>query len=58
MRSVILFDMFLNPSFIVVTYFADVRRATASSSKYLHQEIFGNKVFICKIIFNFEQSKN
>ena len=35
MRSAILFDMFLNPCFKVMTCFANVPRATASSSKFL-----------------------
>ena len=34
-RSAILFEMFLNPGFKVMTCFANVPRATASSSKFL-----------------------
>lgn len=35
MRFAILFDMFVNPGFKVMTCFANVPRATASSSKFL-----------------------
>ena len=35
MRLVLLFDMFLNPSFKMATSFANVDRTTASTSKYL-----------------------
>ena len=60
MRLVILFDMLLNPNF-KRTGFANVARATASTSKFIYQErfqIIRNWVFICKIIFNFERTKN
>ena len=35
MRFAILFDMFVNPGFKVMTCFANVPRATARSSKFL-----------------------
>ena len=36
MRLVILFDMFLNPSFKMTTGFANVARTTASTSKFIY----------------------
>ena len=57
MRLVMLFDMLLNPSFKMTTGFANVARTTASTSKFIYQEIFQiirNWVLICEIIFNFE----
>ena len=36
MRLVILFDMFLNPSFKMATSFANVARTTASTSKFIY----------------------
>ena len=39
-RLVILFDMFLNPSFRMTTKFANVARTAASTGKILnHQEL-------------------
>ena len=35
MRLVILFDMFLNPSFKMTTSFAKVARTAASTSKFI-----------------------
>ena len=61
MRLVILFDMLLNPNFKVTTGFANVARATPSTSKFIYHErfqIIRNWVFICKIIFNFERIKD
>ena len=57
MRLVILFDMFLNPSFKMTKSFANVARTTASTGKFVYYErlqIIRNWVFIWKIIFNFE----
>ena len=57
MRVVVLFDMFLNPSFKMTTNFANVARTTGSTSKFIYQERFHvirNWVYISKIIFNFE----
>ena len=36
MRLVILFDMFLNPSFKMATSFANIVRTTASTSKFIY----------------------
>ena len=36
MKLVILFNMFLNPSFKMTTCYADVARTTASTSKFIH----------------------
>ena len=36
MRLVILFDMFLNPSFKMVTSFTNVARTTASTCKFIY----------------------
>ena len=36
MRLVILFDMFLNPSFKMATSFTNVARTTASTSKFIY----------------------
>ena len=36
MQLVILFDMFLNPSFKIMTSFANVARTTASTSKFIN----------------------
>ena len=36
MRLVILFDMFLNPSFKMITSFVNVVRTTASTSKFTY----------------------
>ena len=36
MRLVILFGMFLNPSFKMTTRFANIARTTASSSKLIY----------------------
>ena len=36
MRLVILFDMFLNPSFKMKTSFANIARTTASTSKFIY----------------------
>ena len=36
MTLVILFDMFLNPSFKMTTSFANVARTTASTSKFIY----------------------
>ena len=57
MRLVILFDMFVNPSFKMTTGFANIARTTASTSKFIYSErfqIIKNWVFIRKIIFKFE----
>ena len=35
-RLVILFDMFLDPSFKIATSFANIARTTASSSKFIY----------------------
>ena len=40
MRLVILFDMFLNPSFKMTTSFANIARTTASTSKFIYYERF------------------
>ena len=40
MKLVILFDMFLNPSFKKTTSFANIVRTTASTSKFVCQEDF------------------
>ena len=61
MRLVIRFDKLLNPSFKMTTSFANIARTTASTSKFIHKErfqIIRNWVFIWKIIFNFEWTKN
>ena len=36
MGLVILFDMFLNPSFKMTTSFANIARTTASTSKFVY----------------------
>ena len=36
MRLVILFDIFLNPSFKMMTSFANIARTTASTSKFIY----------------------
>ena len=36
MRSVIIFDMFLNPSFKMTTRFTNTARTTASTSKCIY----------------------
>ena len=36
MRLVILFDMFLNPSFKMTTSFANIARTTAIASKFIY----------------------
>ena len=36
MRLAILFDMLLNPSFKMTTSFANIARATASTSKFIY----------------------
>ena len=57
MRLVILFDMFLNPSFKMTTSFTNIARTTASTSKLIYYkrfQIIRNWVFIRKIIFDFE----
>ena len=36
MGLVILFDMFLNPSFKMTTSFANIARTTASASKFVY----------------------
>ena len=36
MRVVTLFDMFLNPSFKMITSFANIARTTASTNKSVH----------------------
>ena len=36
MRLVILFGMFLNPSFKMTTSFANIARTTASTSKFIY----------------------
>ena len=51
MRVVILFAMFLNPSFKMTTSFANVARTTVNTSKFIYQEkfqIIRNWVFIYK----------
>ena len=40
MRVVILFDMFLNPNFKMMTSFPNVARTTASTSKFISQGKF------------------
>ena len=57
MRLVILFDIFLNPSFKMMTSVANIATTAASSSKFVYHErfqIIRNWVFMQKIIFNFE----
>ena len=49
MRLIIRFDMFLNPSFKMMTSFANIAGTTASASKFLYQEgfqIISNWVFV------------
>ena len=49
MRLVILFDIFLNPSFKITTSFASVARTTASTGKFIYYEWFQvirNLVFV------------
>ena len=48
MRLVVLFDMFLNPSFKMTTGFANIARTTASTSEFIYQEInlYTTKKFI------------
>ena len=36
MRLAILFEMFLNPSFKMMTSFANIARTTASTSKFIY----------------------
>ena len=36
MRPVIIFDMFLNPSFKMTTSVANIARTTASTSKFIY----------------------
>ena len=36
MRLVILFDIFLDPSFEMTTSFGNIARATASTNKYIY----------------------
>ena len=36
MRLVILFDMFLNPSFKMTTSFANIAKTTASTNKFIY----------------------
>ena len=36
MRLVILFDMLLNPSFKMMTSFANIARTTANTSKFIY----------------------
>ena len=36
MRLVVLFDVFLNPSFKITTHFANVARTTARTSKFIY----------------------
>ena len=40
MRLVIVFDMFLNPSFKMLTGFTNITRTTASTSKLIYYERF------------------
>ena len=40
MRLVILFDVFLNPSFKMTTSFTNIARTTASTSKLIYYKIF------------------
>ena len=57
MRFVILFHMLLNPSFKMMTSFANIIRITANTNKFICKErlqIIRNWVFILKIIFNSE----
>ena len=60
MRLVILFHMFLKPSFKAATRLANVPRTTASTGKFIYYKRFQtirNWIFIPKIIFNFEGIK-
>ena len=50
MRLVILFDMFLNPSFKMTASFANIARTTASASKLIF--------FNIKLVFNSLKIKN
>ena len=56
MRLVILFDMFLNPSFKMTTSFVNIARTAASTSKCIlgkvsnHQKLY---IYI-KNVFNFK----
>ena len=36
MRPVVLFDLFLNPSFKMTTSFTNIARTTASTSKFIY----------------------
>ena len=57
MRLVMLFDMFLNPSFKMTTNFANIGRTAISTREFMYYErflIIRNWVIIRKIIFNFE----
>ena len=40
MRLVILFNMLLNPSFKMTASFANIARTTASTTKFIYEEIF------------------
>ena len=55
MRLDILFDMFLNPSFKMMTSFANVARATASTSKFIYSQVLntrGGRLLIFRIFSN------
>ena len=57
MEFVILFDMFLSPSFNMTARFTNIGRTIASTSKAIYWErlqFIRNWVFIGKTIFNFE----
>ena len=56
MRLIIRFDMFLNPSFKMMTSFANIAKTTASTNKFTQQErfeIIRNWVIIWKNNFYF-----
>ena len=60
MRSVMLLDMLLNPSFKMTANFANIARTAASTSKFIYEErfqIIRNWVFLWNIIFNFQWIK-
>ena len=57
MTFVTFFDMLINHIFKMTTCIAHVAKTTASTSKFIYQEIFQiakNMALLWKIIFNFE----